>query len=61
LRHAFGGNVADEGCGIDVVADPLGHASVSSSRVYLHPEPGRFRAAVDLVTSPREQTAGVTR
>jgi integrase len=61
LRHAFGSNAADAGCGIDVVADLLGHASVSSSQVYLHPDPGRLRAAVDLVPSPREQTAGVTR
>jgi integrase len=36
LRHAFGSNIADAGCGIDVVADLLGHASVSSSQVYLH-------------------------
>ena len=55
MRHAFGSNAADAGCGIDVVADLLGHASVSSSQVYLHPDPGRLRAAVDLVPSPREQ------
>jgi integrase/recombinase XerD len=55
LRHAFGSNAADAGCGIDVVADLLGHASVSSSQVYLHPDPGRLRAAVDAVPSPREQ------
>ena len=54
LRHAFGSNAADAGCGIDVVADLLGHASVSSSQVYLHPDPGRLRAAVDMVPSPRE-------
>jgi len=54
LRHAFGSNAADAGCGIDVVADLLGHASVSSSQVYLHPDPGRLRAAVDRVPSPRE-------
>jgi integrase/recombinase XerD len=46
--------------GIDVVADLLGHASVSSSRVYVHPDPSRLRAAVDAVPSPREQ-AGVGR
>jgi integrase/recombinase XerD len=45
----------DAGCGIDVVADLLGHASVSSSQVYLHPDPGRLRAAVDLVPSPLAQ------
>jgi integrase/recombinase XerD len=54
LRHACGSNIADAGCGIDVVADLLGHASMSSSQVYLHPDPGRLRAAVDMVPSPRE-------
>ena len=38
LRHAFGSNVADAGAGIDVVADLLGHAAVSSSQVYVHPD-----------------------
>jgi integrase/recombinase XerD len=60
LRHAFGSNAADAGCGVEVVADLLGHASVSSSQGYLHPDPGRLRAAVDLVPSPREHL-GVTR
>ncbi len=60
LRHAFGSSAADAGCGIDVVADLLGHASVSSAQVYVHPDPGRLRAAVDAVPSPREQ-AGATR
>jgi integrase/recombinase XerD len=57
LRHAYGSNLADVGTGIDVVADLLGHASVSSSRVYVHPDPARLRAAVDAVPSPREQAA----
>ena len=55
LRHACGSNIADAGCGIDVVADLLGHISVSSSQVYLHPDPVRLRAAVDMVPSPRDQ------
>ena len=55
LRHAYGSNLADAGGGIDVVADLLGHASVSSSQVYMHPDPARLRAAVDAVPSPREQ------
>ena len=38
LRHAFGSNAADAGCGLDVVAGLLGHASVSSSQVYVHPD-----------------------
>jgi integrase/recombinase XerD len=60
LRHACGSNIADAGAGIDVVADLLGHAAVSSSQIYLHPDSSRLRAAVDAVPSPREQ-AGVSR
>jgi integrase len=55
LRHAFGSNVSDAGGGIDVVADLMGHASIVSSRPYMHPDPARLRAAVDMVPSPREQ------
>jgi integrase/recombinase XerD len=47
LRHAFGSNVADAGGGLDEVADLLGHTSMSLSQVYLHPDPGRLREAVD--------------
>jgi integrase/recombinase XerD len=54
LRHVFGSAVADAGGGLDVIADLLGHASVTSSQVYIHPDPGRLRAAVDRVPSPRE-------
>jgi integrase/recombinase XerD len=55
LRHACGSNVADAGAGIDVVADLLGHAAISSSQVYIHPDVSRLRAAVDAVPSPRER------
>ncbi|PZS22818.1 MAG: recombinase XerD [Pseudonocardiales bacterium] len=60
LRHACASNVADARCGIDVLAELLGHSSVTSSQVYMHPDPGRLRAAVEMVPSPREQ-AGATR
>lgn len=56
LRHAFGSNVADAGGGLDEVAELLGHASMSSSQVYLHPDPARLRQAVERVPSPRELT-----
>ena len=36
--------------------DLLGHASMSSSQVYLHPDPARLREAVERVPSPRELT-----
>jgi len=38
----------------------MGHASMSSSQVYLHPDPARLREAVDRVPSPRG-LAGVDR
>jgi site-specific recombinase XerD len=53
LRHAFGSNVADAGGTIDEIQDLLGHMSMSSSQVYVHPDPARLRAAVDRVPSPR--------
>ena len=54
LRHAFGSNLADSGAGLDEIALLLGHSSMSSSQVYLHPDPARLREAVDRVPSPRE-------
>ncbi len=53
LRHAFGSNLADAGAGLDEIAELLGHASVSSSQVYLHPDPARLRDAVERVAGPR--------
>ena len=60
LRHAFGSNIADAGGTLDEIAELLGHASMSSSEVYLHPDPARVRQAVERVPSPREH-AGVSR
>jgi integrase/recombinase XerD len=54
LRHAFASNVLDAGGSVDEVQELLGHASVSSTEVYTHPDPARLRAAVDAVPSPRE-------
>jgi integrase/recombinase XerD len=60
LRHAFASNVLDAGGSVDEAQELLGHASVSSTEVYTHPDPARLRAAVDAVPSPRE-LAGETR
>jgi site-specific recombinase XerD len=54
LRHAFGSNVVDCGGALDEVAELLGHVSMSSSQVYLHPDPARLRDAIERVASPRE-------
>jgi site-specific recombinase XerD len=53
LRHAFGSNITDAGGAIDELQDLLGHASLSSTQVYVHPDPARLRVAVDRVPSPR--------
>lgn len=53
LRHAFGSNLADAGGRLDEIADLLGHRSVSSSQVYMHPDPARLRRAVEAVPTPR--------
>jgi integrase/recombinase XerD len=54
LRHAFASNVADAGGGLDEIAELLGHRSIGSSQVYMHPDPHRLREAVQRVPSPRE-------
>jgi integrase/recombinase XerD len=56
LRHAFGSNIADAGGGLDEIAELLGHVSMGSSQVYMHPDPARLREAVERVPSPRELT-----
>ncbi len=58
LRHAFASNVLDAGGALDEVQQLLGHASASSTQVYVHPAPQRLRQAVDRVPSPRAGTAG---
>jgi len=54
LRHAFASNVLDAGGTMDEAQDLLGHASISSTQVYAHPDPARLRAAVEAVPSPRD-------
>jgi site-specific recombinase XerD len=55
LRHAFGSNLVDAGGSVDEVQELLGHASLASTQIYIHPDAGRLRAAVDRVPGPREQ------
>ena len=54
LRHAMASNLADSGAAIDEIAELPGHSSVSSAQIYVHPDPGRLRAAVERVGSPRD-------
>src|ERR1019366_2940743 len=56
MRHAFASNVLDAGGALEAAQDLLGHASITSTQVYAHPDPARLRAAVDAVPSPRART-----
>jgi hypothetical protein len=47
LRHAMGTELAEAGVSIDVVQQLLGHRSITSTQVYVHPSPLRLRDAVD--------------
>jgi site-specific recombinase XerD len=53
MRHAFASNVLDAGGALEEAQDLLGHAAITSTQVYAHPDPGRLRAAVDAVPGPR--------
>ena len=54
LRHAFASSVLDAGGTLDEAQDLLGHANISSTQVYAHPDPARLRAAVNAVPGPRD-------
>jgi integrase/recombinase XerD len=60
LRHAMASNLADAGATMDEVAEVIGHALVSSTQIYVHPDPARLRAAVERVGTPRD-LAGLVR
>ena len=57
LRHAAGSALMEAG-GLDVTQALLGHASITSTQIYLHPTRERQRAAVDRVAALRTLTAG---
>jgi len=53
-RHAFASNLAEAGALLDEIQQLVGHASPSSTQVYLHPGAATLRAAVERVPLPRE-------
>ncbi len=57
LRHAAGTALMEAG-GLDVTQALLGHASITSTQIYLHPTRGRQREAVDRIAALRPPTAG---
>ena len=49
IRHSTGSELADAGAAIDVVQELLGHRSIISTAVYVHPGRARMRRAVEAV------------
>ena len=47
LRHSTGTQLAESGVAIDVVQELLGHRSIVSTQIYVHPSERRLRDAVD--------------
>jgi site-specific recombinase XerD len=56
LRHAAGTALMAAG-GLDVTQALLGHASITSTQIYLHPNSQRQREAVDRIAALRTPTA----
>lgn len=54
LRHCYGTSLADAERPIDVIAALMGHASLRSTMVYIHPSRERRRAAVAHMAAVRE-------
>ncbi len=54
LRHDFATQLISAGTPINVVAELLGHSTLTTTQRYAHVEPRTLRAAVDALVSPRE-------
>jgi integrase/recombinase XerD len=54
LRHCYGTSLADAERPIDVIAELMGHGSLRSTMVYLHPSRQRRRAAVAHMAGVRD-------
>lgn len=63
LRHSAGSGLSDAGVPIDVIQVLLGHRSIISTGIYVHPSGARMRAAVEAVEHLGEirRTAGKQR
>lgn len=57
LRHAAGTALAEHG-GVDVCQHVLGHASITSTQIYLHPSAERQREAVDRLAGTLRRRPG---
>lgn len=55
LRHSTGSELAEAGVPIEVVQELLGHRSITSAQIYVHPSQARMRRAVEAVEERSRQ------
>jgi len=51
LRHAYATHAADRGASMRDIQEALGHSSLETTMVYLHPTPARIPSPLDLLTA----------
>jgi len=58
LRHTFGTRLGEAGCDAYEIRKLMGHSSITTTQVYVHPRQMRLREAVEAVSSNRGHSAG---
>jgi integrase len=57
LRHTFGIRLGEAGCDAYEIRKLMGHSSITTTQVYVHPRVMRLREAVEAVSSSRGHSA----
>jgi integrase/recombinase XerD len=57
LRHTFGTRLGEAGCDAYEIRKLMGHSSITTTQVYVHPRVMRLREAVEAVSSSRGHSA----
>lgn len=57
LRHTFGTRLGETGCDAYEIRKLMGHSSIMTTQVYVHPRAPRLREAVEAVSSRRGYSA----
>lgn len=57
LRHTFGTRLGEAGCDAYEIRKLMGHASITTTQIYVHPRAPRLREAVEAVSSNRGHSA----
>ncbi|HEX3558860.1 MAG TPA: tyrosine-type recombinase/integrase [Pyrinomonadaceae bacterium] len=58
LRHTFGTRLGEAGFDASEIRKLMGHSSITTTQIYVHPRAPRLREAVEAVSSNRGHSAG---